>query len=70
MKTFRVTLRAPRDADDAAAVRALRAILKLAWRRFQLRAVDVHEVSTGAAPDEPSAAAPHNTPPKMERKNV
>jgi hypothetical protein len=41
VKTFQITLRAPRDADDATAVRALRSILKLAWRRFRLRAVDV-----------------------------
>jgi hypothetical protein len=41
---FRVTLLAARDADDATAVRALRAILKVAWRRFGLRAVDVREV--------------------------
>jgi hypothetical protein len=56
VKTFRVTLRAPRDADDTTAVRALRAILKLAWRRFQLRAVDVHEIPD--PPDNP-ARTPH-----------
>jgi hypothetical protein len=45
MKTFRVTLRAPRDADDATAVRALRAILKIAGRRFRLRVIDAREIS-------------------------
>jgi hypothetical protein len=44
VKTFQITLRAPRDADDATAIRALRAILKIAWRRFRLRAVDVRQI--------------------------
>jgi hypothetical protein len=39
MKIFQITLRAPRDANDATAVRALRPVLKLAWRRFQSTAV-------------------------------
>jgi hypothetical protein len=39
-KIFLITLRA---ADDASAVRALRWLLKTAWRRFGLRAVDVRE---------------------------
>jgi hypothetical protein len=52
MKTFRVTLRAARGADDATAIRALRAVLKLAWRRFRFRAVDVHEIPD--PPDDPA----------------
>jgi hypothetical protein len=51
MKTFHITLRAPRDADNASAVRALRAVLKVAWRRFRLRAVDVREIPD--PPDDP-----------------
>jgi hypothetical protein len=43
-KTFQITLCAARGTDDVAAIRALRAILKLAWRRFGLRAVDVREI--------------------------
>jgi hypothetical protein len=50
--TFRVTLCAARGADDATAIRALRAILKIAWRRFGLRAVDVHEIRD--PPDDPT----------------
>jgi hypothetical protein len=53
MKIFQITLRAPRDANDASAVRALRAILKIAWRRFRLRAVDVHEIIPDR-PDDPA----------------
>jgi hypothetical protein len=48
---FQVTLLAARDADDATAIRALRAILKLAWRRFGLRVVDAREVLD--PPDDP-----------------
>jgi hypothetical protein len=51
MKIFQVTLCAARGADDEAAIRALRSILKVAWRRFQLRAVDVREISDRASPD-------------------
>jgi hypothetical protein len=52
MKTFRVTLRAGRGTDDATAIRGLRSILKIAWRRFQLRAIDVREIRDRASPDE------------------
>jgi hypothetical protein len=51
MKTFQVMLRAPRDADDATAIRALRAILKIAWRRYRLCCISAHEVPD--PPDDP-----------------
>jgi hypothetical protein len=52
MKTFVVTLCAARGTDDATAIRALRAILKIAWRRFRLRTIDAREVLDRASPDE------------------
>jgi hypothetical protein len=48
---FQITLRAAPGADDAAVVRGLRAILKIAWRRYRLRAVDVREILD--RPDDP-----------------
>jgi hypothetical protein len=45
MKTFRLTLRAGRGTDDATAIRGLRAVLKMAWRRYRLRVVDAREIS-------------------------
>jgi hypothetical protein len=55
VKTFQITLRAPRDADDASAVRALRAILKISWRRFQFRCLDVRVLDP---PDDPARTGP------------
>jgi hypothetical protein len=57
MKSFRITLRAARDTDDATAIRALRAVLKLAWRRFRLRTIDVHEIPDQDHPDRGRAGA-------------
>jgi hypothetical protein len=61
--TFVVTFRGPAGADG---VRALRATLKFALRRFNLRAVDAHEISQ-ASPDTPAKApAPVQHFPNME----
>jgi hypothetical protein len=49
--TFQVTLRAARGADDAAAIRGLRAILKILLGRYGFRAIDAHEVHD--RPDDP-----------------
>jgi hypothetical protein len=50
-KIFLITLRA---ADDATAIRALRAILILAWRRFGLRCISAHEIPDRDSPDDPA----------------
>jgi hypothetical protein len=50
-KIFLITLRA---ADDEAATRGLRAVLKMAWRRFGLRCLDAHEILDPPPPDDPA----------------
>jgi hypothetical protein len=50
--TFVVTFRAAAGADG---VRTLRATLKFALRRFNLRAIDAHEIPR-ASPDIPAKA--------------
>jgi hypothetical protein len=54
--TFVVTFRATPGADDATGIRALRAVLKFAWRRFNLRAIDAREILDRASPDGPAKA--------------
>jgi hypothetical protein len=46
-----LTLLAARN--DATTIRGLRAILKLAWRRYRFRCLDLREVHDRASPDEP-----------------
>ena len=39
---------------EGLATRALRAVLKFAWRRFNLRAIDAREIPDRASPDPPA----------------
>jgi hypothetical protein len=57
MKIFQITFCAARGTDDATAIRGLRAVLKMAWRRWRLRAVDIREV-----PDPPDDSAKAGRP--------
>jgi hypothetical protein len=53
--TFVVTFCATSGANDASAIRALRAVLKFALRRFNLKCVDAREIPDQAAsPDHPA----------------
>jgi hypothetical protein len=49
---FQVTLLAARDADDEAAIRGLRRMLKYALRACHLRCISAREILDRASPDE------------------
>jgi hypothetical protein len=50
-KIFLITLRA---ADDATAIHALRALLKILLRRYGFKCLDAHEIPDRASPDDPA----------------
>jgi hypothetical protein len=58
---FVIKFRALPGVDNAAAVRGVRAILKIGLRRFRLRAIDAREVADHqqqTSPGDPATRAP------------